>query len=295
MGTHFSGERPFVCFHDDCTKRYTREWHLRRHIQAAHTVKEESDAKLKCPFSSCEKLFKTRCSLNKHVKNIHEKRKYVCSVCSKSFRKNQHLKSHEYEHTGIKPFLCQHEGCGKRFIVPSKLKRHMKIHEGYKCDVDECNAVFETWTLLVQHRKTSHPLNYICDICKKKFKTRFNLQNHLTVHEENRIVFHCSYENCSRFYFDKRNLSLHIKIHHEGRKFSCTHEGCNEQFAYKKSLKYHLKLHSEGNTEKLKSRRNRNRSAHYKDKKKLKKKEADYAAFLSGFDSSKKPDEDLNA
>lgn len=282
MGIH-TGEKPYVCVYDDCIKAYTRSWHLKRHVQAVHEEKG-NEKKYKCLL--CEKLFKTKRTLKRHMKNIHEKRKYVCAICSKPFRKNQHLKSHEYEHTGIKPFLCHHEGCDKRFFVPSKLKRHMKIHLGYKCDVDNCDAVFNTWTLLVQHRKTSHPLSYTCDTCKKKFKSRYNLQVHLRIHQEKREQFNCPYENCQKFYLDRRNLALHIKSYHEGYKFVCPHEYCNEQFRCKVSVKRHLKLHSKEYTENLKSKE-RKRHRNYKKRKSRKRKQRDEAAYLSGYIPSK--------
>ena len=50
--------------------------------------------------------------------------RYVCQVCNKAFSRPSSLKIHTHSHTGEKPFVCQHRGCGKAFSVRSNMKRH---------------------------------------------------------------------------------------------------------------------------------------------------------------------------
>ncbi|MDI1492618.1 MAG: hypothetical protein OHK93_004400 [Ramalina farinacea] len=50
--------------------------------------------------------------------------RYVCPVCSKAFSRPSSLRIHSHSHTGEKPFLCPHKGCGKAFSVRSNMKRH---------------------------------------------------------------------------------------------------------------------------------------------------------------------------
>ncbi|KAK6533241.1 hypothetical protein TWF694_002197 [Orbilia ellipsospora] len=50
--------------------------------------------------------------------------RYVCSQCTKTFSRPSSLRIHSHSHTGEKPFVCSHNGCGKAFSVRSNMKRH---------------------------------------------------------------------------------------------------------------------------------------------------------------------------
>ncbi|KAK6350373.1 hypothetical protein TWF696_006602 [Orbilia brochopaga] len=54
----------------------------------------------------------------------HALDRYVCPQCTKSFSRPSSLRIHSHSHTGEKPFVCPHDGCGKAFSVRSNMKRH---------------------------------------------------------------------------------------------------------------------------------------------------------------------------
>lgn len=61
-------------------------------------------------------------------RQIHENHRYRCDVCLKAFSRPSSLRVHMHSHTGEKPHLCPHPGCGKRFSVQSNMRRHLRVH-----------------------------------------------------------------------------------------------------------------------------------------------------------------------
>ncbi|EPQ59846.1 hypothetical protein GLOTRDRAFT_126140 [Gloeophyllum trabeum ATCC 11539] len=58
----------------------------------------------------------------------HGPRKHTCRICLKRFNRPSSLKIHETTHTGVKPFKCHWEGCGRLFNVNSNMRRHFRNH-----------------------------------------------------------------------------------------------------------------------------------------------------------------------
>ena len=90
----------------------------------------------------------------------------------------------------------------------------------------------------------NHTEDLKCSICSRKFKSKDNLKRHQSTEHgdgDKRSVFQCTYDNCSKEYLYEKNLKCHIRVDHEGQRFSCPTDGCNSLFRAKITLKRHIK------------------------------------------------------
>lgn len=116
MITH-TNERNYICHF--CGSAFFMNSEMRKHIANRHQTTR--------PFGcdQCNKTFKNRHSLNKHLKIHSGVKPYVCSVCSESYAALSSLKIHERRHTGDKPYTCKF--CKKSFADSSTHKQHVSI------------------------------------------------------------------------------------------------------------------------------------------------------------------------
>jgi len=84
------------------------------------------------------------------------KRKFHCAHCQKSFKTKSHLQRHILTHTGEKPYHCNR--CGAKFNQSSSLRNHIiALHtKEYPHFCNHCNKGFLMPALLQKHMQTSH-------------------------------------------------------------------------------------------------------------------------------------------
>ena len=98
----------------------------------------------------CNKTFKKKSLISKHIKRHSGSRQYPCNVCNKTFKQKSNLIRHEKIHSGSRPFSCS--VCNKSFTQKSHLIEHEKIHSGsrpFSCNV--CNKSFTQKSTLIRH------------------------------------------------------------------------------------------------------------------------------------------------
>lgn len=119
MKVHSQRERKFKCEIEDCQKIFLIKNHLENHNKIVHEFKLER--KFAC--KSCSKSFKSQSNLRTH-EAVHNEKCFLCRFCDKTFLRSQDVKIHEHIHKKEKSFICKK--CEKSFKQQSNLIEHVK-------------------------------------------------------------------------------------------------------------------------------------------------------------------------
>uniref|UniRef100_UPI0037E9A053 oocyte zinc finger protein XlCOF6.1-like n=1 Tax=Semicossyphus pulcher TaxID=241346 RepID=UPI0037E9A053 len=181
-------------------------FHLSRKPQLA--AGETSERPYTC--SVCNKTFRIKSILTRHMKMHSGEKPYSCSVCGKSFIQRSYLQTHMNSHTGQKPYTCRF--CGRGFTQVGNMNAHIRIHTGEKPhSCSDCGKSFREKADLIRHRIIhTGEKSYICSVCNMKFTTQSNLTRHMKTHSGDR-PFGCT--ACGKSFIRRSHLIIHMKTH----------------------------------------------------------------------------------
>jgi len=123
-------------------------------------VNEGSKRKFICKVDDCQKVFRYKSEIQRHIAAHSTHRPHTCTFdgCDKSFKRADALENHvRSQHTGEAPLACPYKDCGQHFTTDAKLRYHIALHTGekpYKCSIPDCKRSFLTLSQLKQHEKS---------------------------------------------------------------------------------------------------------------------------------------------
>ncbi|KAJ1919477.1 hypothetical protein H4219_001948 [Mycoemilia scoparia] len=176
------------------------------------------------------------------------KRKFICDVCGGGFNRKSRLEEHYRSHTGERPFVCDYEGCGKRYIRSTHLNEHRKTHyehlkRAFKCPYPGCTSGFSTRQHLNRHieiHTTPRPHKCHFEGCSAAFAKRRQLQTHICTHTGEK-PHKCEFEGCGKSFSTPSKLKNHMRAHSTIPRYACGYDQCDAKFAQHAQLQEHIK------------------------------------------------------
>ena len=165
--------------------------------------------------------------IERHTKEIHgDERAFKCSVCQKTFKRRDHLRTHTVIHSDEKPLKCPH--CDKGFKHQCNLTVHIRTHTGeLPFTRSYCQKGFNNLSDCKKHTKAVHAgmKDHKCAECGPSFASKGNLRSHILNHRDKTVP--C--ELCPLKFKRKYDLYKHVASVHDNddRSYVCTVCGKN--------------------------------------------------------------------
>ncbi|XP_052816116.1 uncharacterized protein LOC128242814 isoform X1 [Mya arenaria] len=195
---------PFKC--EICTASFFRKTNFMRHRKIKHKLFFERKASTK----ENDKGFSVRLVDQKEMKglsfkeNKYARHKTQCRICGQQFPNENALRKHRFlAHYKEGRFSC--DTCQKRFLTDASLKKHVQTKKDkWKCDIENCCAVFcEPSKLTVHTYSHISAYQYECS-CRRRFEKKWDFYHH--VRTDKCRVDSKTQEEVDKFYFEGTNI-----------------------------------------------------------------------------------------
>jgi uncharacterized Zn-finger protein len=122
----------------------------------------------------------------------------------------------------------------------SKKRKNSNLVKCSKCNIDDCESLFETKEELDKHKLT-HDKIYKCshEGCQMKFMHEKNLQKHCKVHCILIKNYKCPFPGCDKRFTALYNQKIHYRVHTGERPYKCNI--CGNNYYDRANYKYHIK------------------------------------------------------
>ncbi|KAF2654393.1 hypothetical protein K491DRAFT_693922 [Lophiostoma macrostomum CBS 122681] len=145
------------------------------------------------PGLPCLQTFDSAEALHRHIKSSHVDncarcicQWEGCESCDRDFKQRSKLSRHLLGHAGHRPYACSFEGCNKTFATNQAKDNHERTHTGdrpYQCDM--CDYTTTTHTQLQTHISALHlrKKEHKCRYCDFSCADSSNLSKHERTHQ----------------------------------------------------------------------------------------------------------------
>ena len=142
-------------------------------------------------------------------------RNLTCETCGRCYKHRSQLRLHRLTH-GPPLYFCEYCGYGCHYVQNLNhhiRNTHLKLRP-QRCMFPSCGKRFANRTQLATHSTThSSEKNLECEKCKKKYKTKGQLRQHMISHQPAEKHHSCSF--CSQTFSYACNMRMHIKNVHQ--------------------------------------------------------------------------------
>ncbi|KAK0181388.1 hypothetical protein PV327_003679 [Microctonus hyperodae] len=224
---------------EKCNKGFHKRYLLRRHMKGCQNYRKDPGTLLtRC--RACERIFKDRASLQKHIENHHSS--YTCHLCNETITSKLGIMTHNrVNHMDHPDLTCDNSNCKKLFRTKEDLELHRKDHKYHNSPnvCDYCGDTVENKLKLKMHVLSLHrnEIGVSCGVCLIPMRDPQDLKKHVEDVHSSVLLMPNTCQVCGKQYASKWKAFDHTKKCH-GKVFR-TCKRCLAVFTTDADIRYH--------------------------------------------------------